>query len=126
MKVDPTAHTSSDEKAATPESVLRAPGSTLGTILQVDPFQCSMRVRDGDPPATPAAHTSEGPTVATSSSCEPVGPGEGLSTTCHPRVQAASAATRPGPRLTVMAAMSMASGIRRKRSRLIDGLLSGP
>src|SRR5438093_10858636 len=55
----PTAHTSSDARAATPNSrVANLPGLGLGTICHWVPSQCSMRLCELRSPLYPTAHTS--------------------------------------------------------------------
>src|SRR5947208_17147764 len=66
----PTAQTSFDETAATPESQLPAPalGLGLGTTLQLLPSQWSI---SGVPPLCPTAQTSFAEMAVTSSSSFP-------------------------------------------------------
>src|SRR5438552_8368665 len=62
----PTAHTSLDATVATPNRVLSSVLSLgLGTMFQVEPFQCNVSVRSSPGLDLPTAHTSVDTTAST-------------------------------------------------------------
>src|SRR5207248_2480271 len=79
MTWSPTAHASVAETASTPlrPSTLPLPGLGLGTTVQDDPSQRSVRVFTGPVPSAdrPTAHASHGDSTVTPSSSLSIRPG---------------------------------------------------